>query len=530
MGRYTGNAVTETNAFVSQESNSVDPNTDKNPLLDNSDPTDGAEPDRKHGDDFQVAGEDLVEVKATPESEFHQEGEVLNKINEIDNIAKEGQDTADAVEALAAVSCEMYAILADRGQLTSGEALVLRGLVTSCESAIPALANTETAMPSMEDFNIPGLGYSNANVSMEAIGEKIDSAMNSLGLNLERLFKNGMGLANSLTPLFTSQIKRAQAIKAGLNNAHRDAGQKTISGSFVGSLSIEGRAPDANTVLRTAGYLGDITDQVLSYSALDSARNNVTNAMNAIKNGVDLKDVKKTGLIAKLIVLFGGNNPVTFLTSIGVRDAIYSQLTFDGQYTIDMFGLYSSLAKVQTSSEAAHLEARKTLPLFGGTEIVVTDYRKNFSTQINHTAVPSIRIVKGKKTADSSEMQALTSQQQQQVTDAALKILLAGRNYYKDYATRNKRAMETFKAAFKMQQQTNRENIAADRRFENMYVTNAFNYYSRLYWRGIFIDQSKVASYCRKTSKALLDLVEASSAGAQGGSPTASTEAFADFM
>ena len=225
MGRYTGNVVTETNAFVSQESNTVDPNSDNNPLLDNSDPTDGAEPDRKHGDDFQVAGEDLVEVKATPESEFHQEGEVLNKINEIDNIAKEGQDTADAVEALAAVSCEMYAILADRGQLTSGEALVLRGLVTSCESAIPTLANTETAMPSMEDFNIPGLGYSNANVSMEAIGEKIDSAMNSLGLNLERLFKNGMGLANSLTPLFTSQIKRAQAIKAGLNNAHRDAGQ-----------------------------------------------------------------------------------------------------------------------------------------------------------------------------------------------------------------------------------------------------------------------------------------------------------------
>ena len=47
MGRYTGNVVTETNAFVSQESNTVDPNSDKNPLLDNSDPTEGAEPDRE---------------------------------------------------------------------------------------------------------------------------------------------------------------------------------------------------------------------------------------------------------------------------------------------------------------------------------------------------------------------------------------------------------------------------------------------------------------------------------------------------
>ena len=68
MGRYTGNVVTETNAFVSQESNTVDPNSDKNPLLDNSDPTDGAEPDREHGDDFQVAGEDLVEKKNVTEN------------------------------------------------------------------------------------------------------------------------------------------------------------------------------------------------------------------------------------------------------------------------------------------------------------------------------------------------------------------------------------------------------------------------------------------------------------------------------
>ena len=61
MGRYSGKAVTVTNDFVSQESNTIDPNSDKNPLLDNSDPSKGSEADREHGDDFQVVGEDLVE-------------------------------------------------------------------------------------------------------------------------------------------------------------------------------------------------------------------------------------------------------------------------------------------------------------------------------------------------------------------------------------------------------------------------------------------------------------------------------------
>lgn len=527
MGRYSGKAVTISNDFVSQESNTIDPNSDNNPLLDNDDPSKGNEPDREHGDDFQVAGEDLVEVKKVTENEVYEEGEVLNKITSIDNIVKEGQTNSSVIEALAAVSTEMYGILATHGKMTPGEYLAVSGIVASCEAAMPSLRETETAMPSMEDFKIPGLGYSNTNVSMEGIGEKIDSAFNTLGLNIERLFKNGVGLANSLTPLFTSQINRANTLRGSLNNAHRDAGQKTVSGKFVSALSIDGHAPDATTVLKTVNYLGEITDQVLSYASLERAQANVTTSMQAIKEGIDLKNVKRTGFLAKLIVLFGGNNVVTFLASEGIKSDIYDQLTFDGDYTIDMFEAYSTLAKVQASSDHKHLEARKTLPLFGGNEIVVTNYKRNFSTKINHSAVPSIRLIKGDKSG-GGEMQSLSGQQQQQVIAGALKILLAGRDYYKNYAVRNKRAMDTFKAAFKGQQQSTRDNIDAGRRFENLYVNNAYNYYTRLYWRGIFVDQSKIGVYCRKTAKALLDLAESSSAGAQGGS--VSTEAFSDFL
>ena len=103
MGRYTGKAVTERNGFVSQESNTIDPNSDKNPLLDNNDPTKDNGPDRTHGDDFKVVGEDLVELKKTTESDVTEEGEVLNKITEIDNnkvkmvISMFGNDTVAEV-------------------------------------------------------------------------------------------------------------------------------------------------------------------------------------------------------------------------------------------------------------------------------------------------------------------------------------------------------------------------------------------------------------------------------------------------
>ena len=65
-------------------------------------------------------------------------------------------------------------------------------------------------------------------------------------------------------------------------------------------------------------------------------------------------------------------------------------------------------------------------------------------------------------------------------------------------------------------------------------VQNAFlftmNWYSKMFWSGIFADQHKLANYTRTSAKALIDLVVASSAGAQGGEETASTEAFADFL
>lgn len=569
MGRYTGNVVTETNAFVSQESNTVDPNSDKNPLLDNSDPTEGAEPDREHGDDFQVAGEDLVEKKNVTENDVFQDGEVLNKINEIDNIAKEGQENADAVEALAAVSCEMHAILADRGHLTAGEAMVLRGLVASVESAIPELATVETAMPSMEDFKLPGLEYSNANVSMESISEKINLALNKVETNMVRLFKNGIGLANSMTPLIDAQISRCATVKGSLNGARRDDGQKEVSGGFVKNLSVDGATPDANTVIKVAKYLEQCNGEIMSPRAMEEAKQLINQLQQTVRNGVDGDVIKSPSILLRtLIVLTAagyagikgakagfaagavtGNPGVAVVagaagavaggwttTIAGVLIAknnmdkiVNKQIKIDGSVAPELFKLYPSIAKVNFAA-APQLEGRHSLPLFGNRVINVTQYAKEIDITAYQRVVPSIELAKGGKKAEGKTMQSLNPSQQAEVLASAERLLITARNFYKDYATRNRQAMEVSQKTAKLIADVNKNTSSITQRAVQNAFLSTMNWYSKMFWSGIFADQHKLANYTRTSAKALIDLVVASSAGAQGGEETASTEAFADFL
>ena len=544
MGRYTGKAVTERNGFVSQESNTIDPNSDKNPLLDNNDPTKGNGPDRTHGDDFEVVGEDLVELKKTTESDVTEEGEVLNKITEIDNIAKEGQDNASAIEALAAVSTEMRAVLADKGFLSAGEFMAVRGLIASCEAAVPNLRTVETAMPSMEDFKIPGLEYSNANVSMESIGEKIDTAFNNLKLNLQRLFKNGVGLANSLTPLYNKQLARAQSLRNGLNSAHRDDGQKTVSGKFIQKLAIEGRAPDASTVLKTAKYLSEISDNIITHQATEMASAHLKNALKFVDSGVDFTKLEKPSMWLMFIIWIAKgasfiDHPIAnVVTKIGetaeneVNRRVFDKLRVSGEMAPELFNVFSTVAKVNHPSESKNLDARKSLPLFGDVEIVVTQYAKEVNMTLGHVTVPSLYLEHPKgwgKRTKANDMQSLTSQQQKEVLDSAIKVLENGRDYFKEYANRNGKCMEAYQRAHQMKQNARKESKTNGFGGADRYILPVYNFYTKLYWRGIFADQSKIANYTRVSAKALIDLVAASSEAAQGGE-SVSTEAFNDFM
>lgn len=547
MGRYTGKVVTGSNPFIgSMESNTVDPNADDNPLFDTQ-KEDGSA-DRDHGNDFEVAGEDLVDGAKVSEGQIITEGEVLNKINEIDNIVKEGNTANNVVEALAAVSTEMYVILADSGKMTPGEYLAVSGIVTSCEAAMPSLRETETAMPSMEDFKIPGLDYSNTNISMEGILEKLETASNNVRLNLDRLFKNGVGLATSITPLIDHQLKRAKELQGSLNGAHRDAGQKEVRGSFINALMVDNAAPDAETTLKTAKYLDQCINEITSTTASDEARSLITQLQQTVRNGVDGETIKSPSIILHSImagfavrVVFAGagvggtmaNKAAKMITKKVTAKwldyKVNKQIKLDGTVAPELFKLYPSVAKVQTSAPEC-LDGRHSLPLFGNRVITVTQYSREVDSNAFDRIVPTIRLEKAGKAKGGTSMEALDPSQQKEVLNTAISMLTSAGNYYRDYAKRNRNAMEVSKTTLKLIQ-----DVRADTSpFTQRAVRNAFSrtmaWYTNMFWRGIFADQSKIANYARSTSKALIDLVEASSNGAQGGAETASTEAYADFL
>lgn len=546
MGRYSGKAVTVTNDFVSQESNTIDPNSDKNPLLDNSDPSKGSEADREHGDDFQVVGEDLVEVKKVTENEVYEEGEVLNKITSIDNIVKEGQTNSSVIEALAAVSIEMYGILGAQGKLSPGEYMAVSGIVASCEAAMPSLRETETVMPSMEDFKIPGLGYSNTNVSMEGILEKLETATNNLNLNLDRLFKNGIGLATSITPLINNQLKRAKELQGTLNGARRDAGQKEVKGGFINALMIDNAAPDAATTIKTAKYLNQCINEVTSSTASDEAKKLITQLQQTVRNGVDGETIKSPSIILHSILagfavrlVFGAAgvagslankaaNAITKkVTAKWLDYKVNKQIKLDGSVAPELFKLYPTVAKVQTSSPAG-LDGRHSLPLFGNRVITVTQYSREVDSNAFDRIVPSIRLEKAGKAKAGASMEALDPSQQKEVLDSAIAMLTAAGDYYRDYAKRNRNAMDVSKTTLTLIQEVRADTSPFTQRAVRNAFTRTMAWYTNMFWRGIFADQSKIANYARSTSKALIDLVEASSAGSQGGS--VSTEAFSDFL
>jgi hypothetical protein len=147
--RYKHTAVKEQaiaiakNPFLGFEDNSVEPNEKDNPILNADCPEKSEEEHRDNEDKFEVAGEGVVKAENAKESDFIEEGEVLNKVNEIDNIAKEGETTSQVIEGLAAVATEMYNVISANGKLSLSEQLAVRSTVEAFENAAPYLKSVD---------------------------------------------------------------------------------------------------------------------------------------------------------------------------------------------------------------------------------------------------------------------------------------------------------------------------------------------------------------------------------------------------
>lgn len=507
----------------SLENNEIEA-SENNPLLKVEDPAKTAEEDgQKIADDYEyIDAPEGIEGENQKQEDAIEEGEVLNKVTETNNIVNETQKESDVIQAVATVAAEMYAILQTNGKLSPAEALLINTAMETYELAMPSIAENVTTLPSMESHAVVGLQFSNAQASMEGVIERLDKGINNLGLNIGRLFKNGVGLANSLTPLFTKQIERATALKGKINSAHRDTGQKEVTGSFVARLYVDGRAPDAATVVKTTAYLNQCIAEVLSDSATAAATRYIKAAQKGLEQSIDLDNIEHPNAWLNLAIAFlpGGAGIIAQnIKQLADKGKVMKQLKMDGNVTPELFKMYPNLAKVNhPDGSNKNLDYRRSLPLFGNTVFVVSQYRPQITQGLSRHEVPSITIENDGRGAKGS-IQALTSAQQNDVLAGTISMLTTAREYYKNYGQRNADCMKAYQNAYNQ-----RWAMGKRMTFENSTSTRIalplFEFYTHMFWRGIFKEQANIAVYARKTGAALIDLVALSSAQAQGGTPS----------
>lgn len=513
---------------ASMEENTLDAN-DNNPLLKAEDPAKAAEEDgAKLANDYEYVDSEAVEGENQKPDEAIVKGEESEMIGTLNNIVEVTAKESDTISALASVAQEMYHTIQQRGKLLPVEALMVGNLVQSFESAMPSLADTDRKMPSMEDFKIVGMQYTQTQVSLEGVLERLDRGINNLGLNIDRLFKNGIGLARSMTPIIDKQIERATSLKSGLDKALRDAGQKEVGGAFVKNLQVDGRAPDAMTVVKTAAYLNQCLSEVLSDSASIAASRYIKAAQANVIESIDLEKIDRPNIwinFALAMIPVVGNVAVAIKDSFDVNKVL-KQLRIDGTVSPELFKMYPNVSKLSHTGVNKNLDYRRSLPLFGNASIVISQYKAQATQNLHRHEVPSITIEKEGR-GEGRMMQTLTGAQQSDVIDSAVAILTTSREYFKNYANRNADCMRAYQNAYEQRHKFWKNNPGTENALSRSIVVNLFEFYTGLFWRGIFRRQAELSIYGRRSAAAMIDLVASSASANKGGSPKASQESIA---
>ena len=502
---------------ASMEENTLDAN-DNNPLLKAEDPAKAAEEDgAKIANEFEYVESEAVEGENQKPDDAVLVEAVKDTTTDVKNIVEEVKTNADTLDAVASVAQEMYAMIQERGKLLPVEMLAIQGHMASLESSDPWVGQTDVEMPSLESFKVNGLQYTTSQVAMEGVFASLNAGIKKLFARVELLIKNGTGLAAAGLKLVEQRQEDAATLLRSLDSSHREDGLKEVSGSFVSRLQVDGRSPDAGTVVKTAVYMNQCLNELLSDSANKYAADHVREAIKALMDGVrsDRMDRPSGWLTFWLFFFLGGGVGVLIPAFKVIHDQakVRSQIKVDPRTAPQLFNLYPSISKVNTDASARILEAKRSLPLFGNTAIQVEQYADVVRREdISKTNIPNVKLVSaGRNSGGSNTMPALTSAQRKDVLNSAIGMLSCVENYYKEYKNRNQQFYKTYVDNLDTGLKFIDENSKQKTPYANAIIGSAAGWYTRVFWSGIFSEQADIAKHATNTAGSLIDLVKASS-------------------
>ena len=502
---------------ASMEENTLDAN-DNNPLLKAEDPAKTAEEDgAKIANEFEYVESEAVEGENQKPDDAVLVDAVKDTTTEVNNIVAENKTTTDTLDAVASVAQEMYAVIQERGKLLPVEMMTIQGHMASLESRAPWVGGGDVQMPSLESFKVVGLQYTTSQVAMEGVLSSINAGLDKMMGGIALLIKNGIGLATAGLKLAGSRKAEATKLLSSLDGSHREAGLKEVGGSFVEKLVVDGRAPDAATVLKTAVYTNACLGELLSFSATKAAGEHVRQGVKALYDSLSVgKMDKPSGWLTFWVFFAFGNSVIPVVKVVHDQYKVRKQIRVDPAASPQLFKLYPNTAKVASNEGSSPiLDTKRSLPLFGNRAIQIEQYADVVDREkIRKDNVPNVKLVTMGGSASAGKMQALSGAQQKDVLNSAIEMLSASEGYYRDYATRNNEFYTTYKSAINTGLKF-KEESGSKKSYTLFLASSLASWYSKVFWNGIFANQANIAKYGIKTAGALIDLVSASSAVAK---------------
>lgn len=300
---------------------------------------------------------------------------VVSEIKKVETGVTQVLNEDRAVGELENIATEMRAIIAEKGAMTSAEAMVATIAIQNSEKVLGG----GTDIASLEGFADQQTAAIATEVSLEALEEKIEEGKEQVAESVSQGIDDIVGYANTIVPVLERYKKRASAVRGNVNNSNREAGLKELNDSEIESqLAVDGKTPNADTVLKTLKYEGELVAEVFSTTLLD---------------------------------------------------AVQKAVTGEGGETPSLFGVISS-AKVNHPVDEEGVTAKRTQPLFGNEHIVVTEAKKDSGV------TSCIYVETSVDATTNAPLQTLTSAQQAEVLDGVISIADALIAYYGDLAGR----------------------------------------------------------------------------------------------
>lgn len=526
---------------ASMEENTLDAN-DNNPLLKAEDPAKAAEVDgAKLADDYEYVESEAVDGENQKPDDAVLVDAVKDTTTEVNNIVKEATNTSDTLDAVASVSAEMYKILTTSGKLATSEILIVQNQLASLEAHASWIKDVDVAMPSMEDFKTPGLQYTTSQVAMESVVGAVFRGLERMAVLIQKIVSLGIGAARKHLSLVGSRIERAQKLMTSLDNSHREAGLKEISGGFAKALLVDGKAPDATTVLKTAAYTNVVAKEFLGGEIYKQAENFTKTAAEQIFNNTNLTSTKQpSGVLTTLCIILGFSaastgSPLMVLPLIKViSDTIKTQRTFkmDPSVSPQIFKMFPNISKLNYTGDEVDecYDCKRSLPLFGDKTLYAYQLKNTLNPQsLSRTNFPSVILInEGSPKGNGFALQALNSSQQKDVLTSAINMLVTAKEYYDSYAERAKSLYRVNQEGIAKGKALQKQGDNVGRQWAGALTASTMTGIYRVYWSGLLEDQSRFAAYLVKTADQLIQFVEASSAAAKANvEGSASQEAIA---